>query len=186
MSPNSPTSFGPAFSVPPPRRTGGKVLYLDVDGVVHPSEVYWFRKFGPRLVNCAGHALFEHCELLDRELQPYPEVRIVISSSWVVHYRGSLRRIASNFTPGLRARVIGATFHTQMNREEFVATPRGVQIWEDVVRRQPTWWLALDDDAFAWPAWCRSRLVLTDALLGLASPSALADLRKGLQELQGS
>ncbi|MFM0140400.1 HAD domain-containing protein [Caballeronia grimmiae] len=164
---------------------GGKVLFLDFDGVLQPSEVYWFRGIGPRLMNCPGHELFENCDLLERELSPYADVRIVLSTSWVVRYRGSVRRLASNLGPSLAKRVVGATFHSRMDTVEFREASRGQQIWADVVRRKPSSWLALDDDDHGWPSWCRSQLVLTDPLLGIASPTALAELRLRLQEMHG-
>lgn len=181
----SPEFFGPSLGLPPPRRTGGMVLFADYDGVFHPAQVYQYRKHGPRLMNCPGHTMFEHCGLLERELEPFPDIRIVISSSWAVRYRGSIRRITSHLTPALQARVIGATYHSRMNAIEFLAMPRGWQIWDDVTRRKPTSWLALDDDAFAWPQWCRDRLILTDPMLGMSPPPVLQELRERLESMHG-
>ncbi|WP_106857299.1 HAD domain-containing protein [Caballeronia novacaledonica] len=162
---------------------GGNVLYLDFDGVLQPSEVYWIRGIGPCLMNCPGHKLFENRTLLEHELDPYPGVRIVLSTSWVVRYRGRVPRLAANLGPSLAKRVIGATFHSQMDPFEFQQAARGQQVWADVVRRKPNSWLALDDDDTGWPSWCRSRLVLTDPMLGIASPTALAELRLRLQAM---
>jgi len=174
---------GPAFDTPPPRRRGGKVLYLDFDGAVHPSEVWLVKGYGPQLIGCPGHKLFEHCPVLERELAPYPNVAIVLSTSWVVNYRGSIHRLAKRLTPGLAARVIGATFHSRMDRQQFAELPRGLQIFADVIRRRPSSWVAIDDDDQDWPNWCRDRLVLTDSHDGLGSTGAINTLRELLREM---
>lgn len=171
---------GASFEIPPPRHTGGHVLFLDLDGVTHPESVYLLHKHGPTLLDAPGHSLFEHCPLLEQTLEPYPELRIVLSTSWVRRYRGSIRRVSRRLTPGLQARVVGATYHSRMDPAEFAAAPRGVQIWSDVLRRKPVDWLALDDDYLHWPAWCRDKLVRTDPVLGISEPSVLAELKTKL------
>jgi hypothetical protein len=168
---------GPAIFLPPPRRGGGHLLYLDYDGVLHPESVYFYHRRGPVLVNAPGHHMFEHVDLLEQELKPYPSLKIILSTSWVRRYHGSLARVARHLTPGLRERIIGATYHSRMDEHEFGEAPRGVQIWADVVRRKPTSWLALDDDYVRWPKWCRDKLVLTDETLGISALHVLDELR---------
>ncbi|SIT39477.1 conserved hypothetical protein [Paraburkholderia piptadeniae] len=85
--------------------------------------MYLYRKHGPQLFNCPGHALFEHCALLEETLAPYPEVSIVLSTSWVRRYRGSIRRVSRRLTPALRARVIGSTYHSRMDPVLGISAP---------------------------------------------------------------
>jgi hypothetical protein len=176
---------GPAYSVPPPRRTGGRVLYLDLDGCLHPDAVYEKPGLGPFIFGYPDHRLFEHARLLEDALAPYPCVRIVLSTSWVRRYRGSIRRVSRGLTPALRERVIGATFHSRMDLSVFADAPRGFQVWSDVLRRKPEAWLALDDDFENWPSWCEDRLVRTDPILGISAPGALAQLKEKLYEMDG-
>jgi hypothetical protein len=164
--------------IPAPRVCGGKVLYLDFDGVLHPENVHMTGR-GPRIVSPDGHRLLEHAGLLEELLSPYPSVAIVLSTSWVRVYRG-VYKVARRLPQGLRQRVIGATWHSAMDAELFRAAPRGMQIWADVARRQPEAWLALDDDWLHWPTWCRDQLVRTDEILGIAEPPVLARLREKL------
>lgn len=171
---------GPAYRVPPPRHMGGYVLYLDFDGVLHPESVYVYRRLGPVLVSAPGHTLFEHCALLEDVLAPYPDVHIVLSTSWVRHYK-SVSYAARRLTPGLRAKVIGATYHKEMDAVAFADAPRGMQIWSDVLRRKPADWLALDDDYLHWPTWCCDKLVRTDEVLGISEPTVLLTLKAKLQ-----
>jgi hypothetical protein len=158
--------------VPSPRRTGDRVLYLDFDGVLHPEDVRRDRKRRPYVASPPGHTLFEHADLVADLLRPYPEVRIVLSTSWVRVY-DSVSRATKCLPPELRLRVIGATYHRQMSVDGFLQMSRGMQVWADVQRRSPDAWLAIDDDDSNWPTWCREQLVRTDEVLGLGSPPVL-------------
>ena len=114
---------------------------------------------------------------------PYPEVRIVLSTSWVLRY--GCMRTARRLPAGLRERIVGATFHSAMDSVEFQSLPRGMQVWADVLRRRPCDWLALDDDYMNWPAWCRDRYVRTDPLEGISPPSVTGSIREGLRRMAG-
>ncbi|SEB92127.1 hypothetical protein SAMN02787142_0566 [Burkholderia sp. WP9] len=174
----------PPPPIPPPVQTGGLILYLDYDGVLHPENVHMRTGRGPYIESPEGHSLFEHAELLERVLLPYPDVRIVLSTSWVRVYK-SVARVARRLTPELRERVVGATFHASMEQESFRQAPRGLQIWSDVLRRKPDDWLAVDDDYLHWPTWCRDKLVRTHEILGISAPTVLAELRAKLAAMHG-
>lgn len=168
--------------LPPPRRRRDDldVLYLDFDGVVHPSEVSWSISRGAYLDDklvAQGHHLFEHCGLLDQLLQPYPHLAIVLSTSWVRTYSfsGAARRLPKS----LRDRCIGATYHSRMHRDSFARMPRGLQVLDDVRRRRPQRWLALDDVYDGWGGE-RDSLVLTHDVDGVAHPPVLEQLRTKL------
>ncbi|MDO8903228.1 HAD domain-containing protein [Hydrogenophaga sp.] len=156
---------------------GDVVLYLDYDGVLHHEDVWWHPRRGA-YIRTPGYALFEHMPLLEAALEPFPDVRIVLSTSWVRVRRFS--RSVKRLSPALRERVIGATFHTRMNEKAFTDLPRGVQILGDVSRRQPRHWVALDDDAEGWPEAYRSDLIHTDEVLGISAPGTIQELRKRL------
>jgi hypothetical protein len=164
---------------PPPAHKGGRILYLDLGGVLHPEDVWRRPGVGPVVVSPPGHAVLEHAELLATTLDPYPDVRIVLSTSWVIVY-GSVLKVARRLPAGLCSRVVGATFHGEMDVSHYREMPRGRQVCADVVRRRPIAWLALDDNGDGWPGWAREHLVLTDPVLGIASPQALAQLEAGL------
>src|ERR1700758_5269012 len=69
------------------------------------------------------HRLFEYAALLEEVLAPPPKVRIVLSTSWVRRYRGSIARVTRGLTPALRARVVGRTYHSRMDQAEFASSP---------------------------------------------------------------
>ena len=159
----------------------GVVLYLDFDGVLHHDEVYWSRKRGIH-IRAPGHRLFEWAEILEEILAPYSEVSIVLATSWV--RVKSYEFAKKQLSPALQSKVIGATFHRrEMNKFVFENTARGEQIYADVKRRQPTAWLAIDNDDVGWPSHCRSNLIKTDDALGLSDPNVQAEIRTRLKKL---
>jgi hypothetical protein len=156
------------------------VIFLDYDGVLHPEDVFRHPRRGIYLApRYTGHQLFEHCGLLEAALEPHPEVAVVLSTSWVRVLR--YRRALSFLPPSLQRRVVGATFHSAMHKPSFEALSRGQQVVADVGRRKPSDWLALDDDAEAWPANHREHLLQTDPTHGLAS--VVDELRSRLRQL---
>lgn len=156
------------------------VLYLDFDGCLHPEPVHWHPRRGAYLSSelaAAGHRLFEHAALLEELLEPYPSLVIVLSTSWAVHYGCS--RAAKRLPPGLRKRVVGATYHSAIDKSAFRLLPRGRQVLDDVARRQPQVWLALDDFAEGWGT-ALEHVVVTHSTLGIAEPSVLDIARHAL------
>ena len=163
------------------RGRGEPVLYLDFDGVLHHENVVRHPRHGIYLAAAPEFVLFQHVGLLEAALQAHPAVRIVLSTSWVrvVGYSRTRKRLP----PLLRARVIGATYHSKMHPAAFAMLPRGVQVLDDVQRRQPADWIALDDDAVGWPREHAHRVVLTDERLGLSAPGLREELASKLQVL---
>lgn len=166
------------------RGRGELVLYLDFDGVLHHENVLRHPRRGIYLGAPPEFTLFQHAALLEALLQPYPAIRIVLSTSWVrvFGYSRSVKRLP----PGLQEKVIGATYHSRMNEQRFTQLPRGVQVLEDVARREPRDWLAVDDTGDGWPKEHLQRLVLTDERLGLSAPGTAERLSARLQAWRGS
>lgn len=160
-----------------PRGQGEIVLYLDFDGVLHHEDVWWHPRRGV-YIRTPGYQLFEHVPLLEEALAEFPELRIVLSTSWVRYQRfsGSVKRLS----PSLRERVVGATFHSQMSRQGFESLPRGIQVLNDVARRRPRHWVALDDDVENWVPEYRGFLIACDEVLGISAPGVLDELRQRL------
>jgi len=166
----------------PPNGVGEWVLDLDFDGVLHHEDCCWRRK-GPfikaRSLRPTPYSVFQHVGLLEEILAPYPQVRIVLSTSWVRSYgcSGAAKRLTSE---SLRARVIGATFHSGMDGHAFLALPRGLQIWRDAERRKPADWIAVDDDHQNWPTSALDHYVRTHAADGISDPQVRLELENKL------
>ena len=132
-----------------PRRGRGElVLYLDFNEVLHHVNCLYHPRKGPYLCAPAGHTLVQYVSLLQELLFAYPDVRIVLSASWVRRY--GFIRTARLPGPSLCARAVGATFHSRMDDQAFSALAHGVQVSGDVYRRGPRDWIALDDVAQDW------------------------------------
>ncbi|KWU23361.1 HAD domain-containing protein [Burkholderia cenocepacia] len=163
----------PSYPVRRNNAKGHSVLYLDFDGVLHPNEVYQTKK--GIVLRAPGHNLFEHAPIIERLLTPYPDVRIVLSTSWVLAKGFSFAR--DQLPEALRSRVIGATFHRQyMRRDEFVCMSRGMQVYSDSTRRGAGGWIALDDDSVGWPKANLHQLVFCEEDVGLGSEDTQREL----------
>ena len=157
------------------------VLFLDFDGVLHPGEVWYEHATRQVTLRTPGHELFESLPILIEAIALYPALQIVLSTSWVRTY--GFEQTLEFLPTTVQARVIGATYD-----------PRSPEAWrwdrlgrydtiaQDVRRRQPKRWLALDDDGLGWPANEHAGLVLVPAALGLACPVAQELLRSRLVE----
>lgn len=154
------------------------ILYLDYNGVLHDAKVIRNRNRGLYIAT-ADRTFFEWMPILEELLAPYPDVKIVLSTSWVRSLGFDATK--QELTEQLQARVIGSTFHhPKLTPAQFDTMSRGMQIWRDVERRKPSNWLALDDDAFGWPASCRDKLIETKGHLGLSDPDVQDAIRARL------
>lgn len=155
-----------------------KICFLDYDGVTHVDAVFWSPDRGIHITT-PGRTLFEWAHILATLLEPYPDVKIVLSTSWV-RLRG-LEFAKAQLPSGLRARVIGATFDNRIVQKlEFDMMSRGCQVYAEVERRKPAKWFAIDNDDKGWPPACRDKLIKTDDNLGLSLPEVQDAIRKML------
>jgi hypothetical protein len=144
--------------------TPGRALFLDFDGVLHPTTI------GMELESeqVIGTGLFGWLPPLASVLRPHPDVVVVVHSTWrYTHDVAELRELLGV----LGRRVVGAT-------------PRGPR-YESI-----TWWLQqnpsftsyriLDDDTAEFPDPLPAELVLCDPRRGVSSPEVLAALKDWL------
>lgn len=157
------------------------MLYLDLDGVVQHEAVLYDPRRGIYMSPAqVGRVLFEWVPILEEILQPFPDVALVLSSTWCIRpgYSKTLELLPSS----LRSRFIGGTYHRRIHGTDpaslsvFRDTARGLQIWADVQRRKPRQWLAIDDDVQDWPQWALEHLVACDGTTGLSDTRVQAEL----------
>jgi hypothetical protein len=157
-------------------------LYLDYDGILHPADVR-VTKAEPRRPRvyqgnrATDRPLLEHAALLERVLAPFPDVKIILSTSWVrvLGYEFALQQLPL----ALRERVIGTVWqgflleHPPRSRYDAIQTDantRGLQRW-----------LALDDDVEGWPEEERYRLIApNNSWYGLSQPGLAEELSEAL------
>jgi hypothetical protein len=131
------------------RGDSSELLFLDVDGVLHPVETdYSFRS-----------KFFSHLPLLEELLREFPSVDVVVSSDW--RLAESVEQLQQYFSADIRHRIIGATPQLDPNLTVHNRRQLEIQAWLDGNGRNDAEWVALDD----WPPSFKSgfdRLVLTD------------------------
>jgi hypothetical protein len=162
-------------------RLAMNICYLDYDAVLHDGNVLRNRIKGMH-IKTPGRTFFEWMPILDELLAPYPDLKIVLSTTWVREL--GFNEAKHELSASLKDRVIGATFlHPNIVKAEFDTLPRGMQIWGDVQRRKPTHWFALDDDAFGWPARYRENLIQTSEQAGLSDLAVQERVRQKLVDI---
>lgn len=162
-------------------------IYLDFDGVLHPDSVH-NTEGRPELIK-PGH-LFQHAHILEEALTYHPEVKIVLSTSWVgvFGYESTLAYLL----PKIRERVVGNTFFEpasvgMYSMLRFSDLTRFQQILAHVVLNKITNWIALDDlhsNSQSWLPSYSKHLVLCHPDRGLGDPDAQAHLNTALLEYQ--
>lgn len=120
-------------------------LYLDFDGVLHPSHFQdqdRFSRQGLLVEAIAGR-----------------EVDIVVSSSWRFHY--TLSKIKSDLHPEIGRRIIGMTGDALIG-----AHSRWREVERHAMYNRIRYFRALDDSGFLFPPDCGA-LILCDGAKGL-------------------
>ena len=169
--------FNPSFNF----LNSMNILYLDYNGVLHDSQVMRNRKRGLYLAK-PDKVFFEWLPILTSLLAPATNLKIVLSTSWIRAVDFNTAKY--ELSPDLRDRVIGSTFHHPgLLQSAFDTMSRGQQILDDVRRRQPTSWFAIDDDAFGWPEAYRDRLIQTDGAIGVSDPTVQLAIKAMLASL---
>ncbi len=129
--------------------------------------------------------LFESAHLFEEAIAPYSSLLVILSTSWV--RACGLEQARAFLSESLQRRVIGATYDPQSpDAWRFDRLTRYDAIAQDVKRRKPSRWLAVDDDPRgSWPANERAALALNSPNLGLACPVAYAQLQDSLADRFG-
>lgn len=161
------------------------ILFLDFDGVLHPDAAFLVN--GRPTLKAEGQ-LFMWAPLLIKVLDDFPEVEIVLSTSWVREL--SYTRACLWLPVELRRRVIGATWHSGMSfkKDGFRSLPtwydeasRYQQIKRYARRAGLSEWVAIDDQPEGWNEDDLDKLVHTIGDTGLSDPAALALLAERLE-----
>ena len=124
-----------------------KYLFLDFDGVLHPSL-------------CRPQDYFGQIRLLEAALRD-AQVVIVISSSWRFHH--DLTALLKHFPASLRDRVRGCTGDPVAGAH---AKWHEIRQYRERHGGMGDHWRALDDSAFEFPRGC-AELVLCNAAVGM-------------------
>ena len=139
------------------------VVFLDFDGVLHPA-------------NCRAAQLFSNLPRRQRALTEYPEVRIVVSSSW---RQGRTLLWLRERLGGFGARVVGVTPTLPYQRDW---PHRGFECTRWIAENAPhVPWLAIDDEPHLFSS--NHRVVGCDPSLGFTD-EASKEIQRHLTELR--
>lgn len=162
-----------------------KYLFLDFDGVLHPSEVFQDpvteQPYLEEKFEDDGHCLFEYVPMLLKILDEIDRpVEIILSTSWVKVLNGVEH--AKAYLPGeLQGRISGAIWYPGIQCQHY-PNHRFKQILnyceQNNIAKED--WIAIDDDAIRWDEDYKDNLVQTDGLVGLASKMKLDELKNKL------
>ena len=144
-----------------------RVLFVDYDGVLHRLSAHRTRRgivsSDPKTIQ-----LFEYASVLEEVINPYADLEIVLSTSWVPTL-GFDRAKNSLPIDSLRARVVGATFHSKYSDAwSWPIVGRGVQVLRYVHVHRLRYWVAIDDRSDGFDDYdehlvkCDERLALGD------------------------
>lgn len=124
------------------------ILFLDFDGVLHPFD--------------QPDGVFTLLPDFERMMRDFPEVDIVISSSWrEAHALDELRAL---FSSDIAQRIIGATPVLNDLAHEYIREAE-ILAWLCEADREKEPWVAIDDFEWFFSPECEN-LVLTDTNTG--------------------
>lgn len=142
------------------------ILFLDFDGVLHPESLN------------SRQPLLCHLPLLEDVLREFPQVEVVISSTWRLRWLDAYLatiELRKHFAPDIAQRVVDVTpHHTQLDPN---TTPdslfayrrhREIEAWLRANRPPGTTWVALDDRAYWFKPFLKN-LLATDPETGLTT-----------------
>lgn len=159
-----------------------RVVYLGLSGVVHPSASTFELVHGcsPWSV---GHHEYEAVPALELALAPWPDAKIVLTST--LPKAIGLPSVLERMGPTLASKVIGTTFEdftTRILRGRRQVPYAVDDYWRlnksDIVRAHVEWlapsaWIAVDDDSILWTEReRRDHFVDVDPCKGLLDPDA--------------
>lgn len=131
------------------------ILFLDFDGVLHPEPCY------------DQENLFCHLPKLEKVLSDFPQVRIVISSTW--RENRSLETLRSFFSAANRNRIIDVTPSWRDHPEllEVIGYQRQTEIEAWLRSSSEPWltWVAIDDKPFLFRPFLKN-LIKTNSETG--------------------
>ncbi|WP_318834192.1 HAD domain-containing protein [Burkholderia cepacia] len=147
-------------------------LFVDFDGTLHIGNAYIDED--EEITLDTGRPLLEFAPILTELLEPYPNVEIVLTTSWV--RRLPEERVIEYLPPELRRRVVGTTRDIKP-RLSYVqdGTERTYVISSYAYGKRLRHWLAIDDAVFGAARFGREPGELVDHFLLLDSSSGISD-----------
>ena len=147
-------------------------MFVDFDGTLHVGSAYIGED--EEITLDTGRPLLEFAPLLAELLEPYPDVEIVLTTSWV--RRLPVERVIEYLPPELRRRVVGTTRDIKP-RFSYVldGTERTYVVSSYAYGKRLRHWLAIDDAVIGAAQFGREPGELVDHILLLDSSHGISD-----------
>ena len=127
-----------------------------------------------------GYNLFEHADRLDAAIEPFPDVMIVITSSWRENF--NIEALKGFLPPSLAERVIGIT-PQMFSRDGAMQRVREIHAFLEDNDLLDIPWIALDDHGYKFGSINHPNLIFCDGKEGFTDDVAAA-LTKRLRCIQ--
>jgi hypothetical protein len=161
-------------------------LFVDFDGTLHVGNAYIDEN--DEISLDTGRPLLEFAELVVELLAPYPEVEIVLTTSWA--RRLPAEHVIAYLPPELRPRVVGTTSNIKPRRSYVLdGSERTHIITSYAYGKRLKHWLAIDDAVFGAERFGRKpgelveHFLLLDPTRGISDENALRRIREWLIEM---
>lgn len=164
---------------------GTPTIFLDLDGTLHCGHAAMDED--GRISLDTGRPLFEFAPLLIDLLEPYPDVVIVLTTSWLMTL--SAGQVTARLPFALGKRVVGTTRHIKPRLSHILnRSDRTYVICCYAYGASLTRWLAIDDSVYGAAGFgshfgeLSDHFLLLDSSFGISAPSALSRIGEWLAE----
>jgi hypothetical protein len=164
-------------------------MFVDFDGTLHVGNAYIDKN--NEITLDSGRTLLEFAPLLAELLAPYPDVEIVLTTSWA--RRLPEERVIAYLPLELRRRVVGTTRTIKLRRSYVLdGTERTDIIRSYAYGKRLKHWLAIDDAVFGAERFGREpgelveHFLLLDSRSGISNSNALSRIAKWLTEVHAA
>ena len=155
------TAASPPANLPPSSSAAAMILFLDFDGVLHEDPCF------------DGQRLFARAPGLAQALQPFPEVQVVLSTSWRTDR--TLAEMLQPLPEDLRRRVVDATPLITASDAPAALRPyrrhAECACWLRRQGHERTPWFALDDRPSLFAPHCE-QLIVCESNVGFVDATA--------------
>ncbi len=170
-------------------RSATPTLFVDYDGTLHAGHALLDTTTSEVTLD-SGRPLLEYAPLLAEMLEPYPEVEIVLTTSWL--QKLPFDQVLSYLPQELGRRVVGTTLGIKPRLSYVLnGSERTYVITSYVYGKGLKNWMAIDDSVYGTlhfgrtPGEFADRFVLLDSSRGISDEEAQRRIRGWLSSIHG-
>ncbi|MBB5442056.1 MULTISPECIES: HAD domain-containing protein [unclassified Paraburkholderia] len=181
------SAVGPGKQIPSASAAAAPTLFVDFDGTLHIGHAS-MDEHGEIALD-TGRPLFEFAPLLADLLEPYPEVVLVLTTSWLMTL--NTKEVTACLPLALARRVVGTTRDIKPRLSYLLnGMARTYVITSYAYGASLTKWLAIDDSVYGADRFGREpgelahHFVLLDSAQGLGDSDAQQRVKQWLKDVR--